>query len=129
MSSSRSGGSLTRTSRGMHRLWDAGVGLDQTRVWSRLDAWPVPETRPRATVWVMRNLVDLASRRAGAIEVALIWDRRQQALVVFAHDGRTREEIAIPVSADEATEVYRHPFAYAHRSVAAPDRSRSAAPL
>jgi hypothetical protein len=65
----------------------------------------------------VRNLVDLASRRAGAIEVALIWDRRDQSLVVFAHDASTQEEVAIPVSGEEAAEVYRHPFAYAHRSV------------
>jgi hypothetical protein len=66
----------------------------------------------------MRNLVDLASRRAGGIEVALIWDRDQRTLVVFAHDNRTDEDVAIPVSGDEAGEVYRHPFAYAHRSLA-----------
>lgn len=65
----------------------------------------------------MRDLVDLASRRGGGIEVALIWDRSKQTLVVFAHDNRTDEEVAIPVSGDEATEVYRHPFAYAHRSL------------
>jgi hypothetical protein len=67
----------------------------------------------------MRNLVDLASRRGGGIEVALIWDRRTQTLVVFAHDDHTNEEVAIPVSGTEATEVYRHPFAYAHRSLSA----------
>jgi hypothetical protein len=66
----------------------------------------------------MRNLVDLASRRAGGIEVALIWNRKEQTLVVFAHDDRTDEEVAIPVSGEEASEVYRHPFAYAHRSLA-----------
>jgi hypothetical protein len=49
------------------------------------------------------NLVDLATRRAGGIEVALIWNRAEKQLVVFAHDSRTREEIAIPVSDDEAT--------------------------
>lgn len=65
----------------------------------------------------VRNVVDLASRRAGAIEVALIWDRRDRSLVVFAHDLRTQEEVVIPVSGEEAAEVYRHPFAYAHRSV------------
>jgi hypothetical protein len=65
----------------------------------------------------MRDLVDLASRRGGGIEVALIWDRSKRTLVVFAHDNRTDEEVAIPVSGDEATEVYRHPFAYAHRSL------------
>jgi len=67
------------------------------------------------------NLVDLATRRAGGIEVALIWDRDERTLVVFAHDVLTSEEVAIPVSEDEATEVYLHPFAYAHR--AAPLRS------
>jgi len=66
----------------------------------------------------MGNLVDLASRRAGGIEVALIWNRKARTLVVFAHDDRTDEEVAIPVSGEEASEVYRHPFAYAHRSLA-----------
>jgi hypothetical protein len=65
----------------------------------------------------MRNLVDLASRRGGGIEVALIWDRTDKTLVVFARDDRTDEEVAIPVSGEEATEVYRHPFAYAYRSL------------
>jgi len=73
----------------------------------------------------MRNLVDLASRRAGGIEVALIWNRTDSSLVVFAHDDRTDEDVAIPVTADEATEVYRHPFAYAHRSLDA-DEERHA---
>lgn len=87
---------------------------------------PRPASRglPRARVTGMRNLVDLASRRGGGIEVALIWDRRDESLVVFARDDRTDEEVAIPVSGEEATEVYRHPFAYAHRAVddAAPSR-------
>jgi hypothetical protein len=74
----------------------------------------------------MRTLVDLATRRAGGIEVALIWDRAAKTLVVFAHDERTDEEISIPVDGDEATEVYRHPFAYAHRSSAVPVRRRRA---
>jgi hypothetical protein len=64
----------------------------------------------------MRNLVDLATRRAGGIEVALIWNRREKTLVVFAHDDLTSEEVAIPVNGDEAVEVYRHPFAYAKRA-------------
>ena len=66
----------------------------------------------------VQNLVDLATRRGGGIEVALIWDRDERTLVVFAHDDRTDEDVAIPVSGDEASEVYRHPFAYAHRSLA-----------
>ena len=74
----------------------------------------------------MQNIVDLATRRGGGIEVALIWNRNERTLVVFAHDAHTDEDVAIPVSADEATEVYRHPFAYAHRSLVAQDLPRAA---
>jgi hypothetical protein len=65
----------------------------------------------------MEDVVDIATRYGGGIEVALIWDRRDESLVVFAYDAMTQEEVTIPVSGDEAVEVYRHPFAYAHRSV------------
>lgn len=65
----------------------------------------------------MANLVDIATRKGGAIEVALIWNRQDQTLVVFAHDALTKEEVAIPVTPEEAEEVYRHPFAYAHRAI------------
>jgi hypothetical protein len=64
----------------------------------------------------MADLVDIATRSGGGIEVALIWDRDGESLVVFAYDVLTSEEVAIPVSSEEASEVYRHPFAYAHRS-------------
>ena len=64
----------------------------------------------------MRELVDLATRRAGTIDVALMWDPSERTLIVVARDARTSEEVAIPVSGAEASEVYRHPFAYAHRS-------------
>jgi hypothetical protein len=65
----------------------------------------------------VNELVDIATRHAGGIEVALIWDRRDKTLVVFAYDSMTEEEVAIPVNGDEAAEVYHHPFAYTHRSV------------
>jgi hypothetical protein len=64
----------------------------------------------------MDRVVDLASRKAGSIEVALIWDRFEKTLRVFAHDATTGEEFVVPVSADEATEVYEHPFAYSSRA-------------
>jgi hypothetical protein len=64
----------------------------------------------------MRHLVDIATRSCGGIEVALIWNRDEKTLVVFAHDAHTGEELAIPVTEDEAAEVYRHPFAYAARA-------------
>ena len=69
---------------------------------------------------LMGDLVDIATRSGGGIEVALIWDRGKRTLVVFAHDATTSEEVVIPVSGDEANEVYRHPFAYASRSGARP---------
>jgi hypothetical protein len=64
----------------------------------------------------MNTVVDLATRQAGSIEVALIYDRADQSLVVFVHDGLTGEELSLPVSPDDAAEVYRHPYAYAHRA-------------
>jgi hypothetical protein len=48
--------------------------------------------------------------------VTLIWNRREETLVVFAYDVTNGEEVAIPVRREEAAEVYQHPFAYAHRS-------------
>jgi hypothetical protein len=65
----------------------------------------------------MEQVVDLATRKAGSIAVALVWDRSDQTLRVFAYDGLTGEEIVIPVSGDEAAEVYRHPFAHTARSI------------
>ena len=65
----------------------------------------------------MKSLVDIATRRGGGIEVALIWNRDERTLVVFAYDELTKEEVAIPVTHDEAVDVYRHPFAYTHRAL------------
>jgi hypothetical protein len=72
----------------------------------------------------VNDVVDIATRHAAGIEVALIWDRRDKSLVVFAYDALTQEEIVIPVTGDEALEVYRHPFAYADRSVELEDLVR-----
>jgi hypothetical protein len=65
----------------------------------------------------MEQVIDLATRKSGSIAVALIWDRPEQALRVIAYDGLTDEEIVLPVSGEEAAEVYRHPFAYANRAI------------
>jgi hypothetical protein len=65
----------------------------------------------------MEHLIDLATRKSGSIAVALIWDRREQVLRVIAYDGLTDEQIVVPVSGEEAAEVYRHPFAYASRAI------------
>ncbi len=65
----------------------------------------------------MDDVVDLATRKSGSIAVALIWDRNAETLRVCACDGLTGEEIVVPVSGDEAAEVYRHPFAYRSRAI------------
>jgi hypothetical protein len=65
----------------------------------------------------MAQVVDLAVRTRGSIAVALVWDRSDETLRVVAYDGLTDEELVIPVSGDEAAEVYRHPFAHTARSI------------
>jgi hypothetical protein len=68
----------------------------------------------------MEQVVDLAIRKSGSIAVALIWDRGEQQLRVIAYDGLTDEEIVVPVTGEEAAEVYQHPFAYASRALYPP---------
>jgi hypothetical protein len=65
----------------------------------------------------MEQVVDLATRKSGSIAVALIWDRNEKVLRVIAYDGLTGEEIVVPVSSEEAAEVYQHPFAYSSRAI------------
>jgi hypothetical protein len=65
----------------------------------------------------VNDYIDLAVRDAGAIRVALLWHRVEHSLVVIAHDDATGESVRIPVSAEHAADVYRHPFAYSSRSV------------
>jgi hypothetical protein len=65
----------------------------------------------------MEQVVDLATRKSGSIAVALVWDRNEKVLRVIAYDGLTGEEIVVPVSGDEAVEVYQHPFAYSSRAI------------
>ena len=63
----------------------------------------------------MKRAVDLATRQAGSIEVALVYDRLDGTLAVFVHDGLTGEEFLVPVGGDEAAEVYLDSYRYAHR--------------
>ncbi len=67
----------------------------------------------------MERFVALATRKSGAIEVALIWDRAAETLQVSAHDALTAEEIIVPVSDKDVAEVYLNPFAYTTRAVGA----------
>jgi hypothetical protein len=67
----------------------------------------------------MRRIVDLATRSSGSIEVVLLYDRLVGTLAVFVRDAVTDEEFFVPVTGEEAAEVYRHPYAYAHRATRA----------
>jgi hypothetical protein len=74
----------------------------------------------------MQQTVDLATRHSCSIDVALIYDRLEGTLAVFVRDSLTGEEFLLPVNGDEAAEVYRHPYAYAHRGLPLPDESERA---
>jgi hypothetical protein len=61
----------------------------------------------------LEDYIDLATRFAGSINVALFWDRISGDCVVVAHDDLTGEDLRISVAPERAAEVFRHPFAYA----------------
>jgi hypothetical protein len=65
----------------------------------------------------LEDYIDLATRFAGSINVALFWDRVKGDLVVVAHDDLTGEDVRIPVEPERAAEVFRHPFAYASQGL------------
>jgi hypothetical protein len=61
----------------------------------------------------MDGPLELDARHAAGIDVELLWDPRTQGLSVVAHDAMSDETVTIFVEADQALEVFRHPFAYA----------------
>ena len=61
----------------------------------------------------MDGPLELDARHAAGIDVELLWDPRTHGLSVVAHDTTTDETVTIYVEADQALEVFRHPFAYA----------------
>ena len=62
------------------------------------------------------NLTELDYRQNGGIAVSLLWDRTTDELTVVVSDDPTGESFLLPAAAGEALEVFRHPFAYHHRS-------------
>jgi hypothetical protein len=57
---------------------------------------------------------ELASRRSGTVEVALLWSRRTHRAAVTLEDTATGELVELPLAADDdPLDVYNHPYVYA----------------
>jgi hypothetical protein len=78
-----------------------------------------------ATLTNTKLFDELDYRENEGIEVSLLWNRREDSLVVFVFDSRTDEAFEVLAAPHEARDVFTHPFAYAtSRSTAAkPARS------
>ena len=57
--------------------------------------------------------VELAARDGDGIFVQLLWDRSTNRVTVRVHDERSGDRFELPVSGDDALDVYRHPYVYA----------------
>ena len=56
---------------------------------------------------------ELDYRENDGIEVSLLWSKIDNSLTIRVVDTKTDEKFRLAVRADEAMEVFRHPFAYA----------------
>jgi hypothetical protein len=70
-----------------------------------------PTTRPD------EGISELASRSANGIDIALLWQRRDNTAVVVVVDQRTGDNVVLDVrEEDSALDIFNHPYAYAaHR--------------
>jgi len=59
------------------------------------------------------GLTELAHRESGGIEVVLWWNPRSGELTVTVRDFRAGDAFDLVAGADEALEVFNHPYAYA----------------
>lgn len=65
----------------------------------------------------MGDVVELDFRESSGFEVALLWHRSTNGLVVLVHNVREQQTFLVPVHPAEALEVFRHPYAYCRRGV------------
>jgi hypothetical protein len=56
---------------------------------------------------------ELAHRAGDGVEVALLWSPSDGRLTVLVDDAKTDERFALQARADNALDVFYHPFAYA----------------
>lgn len=57
---------------------------------------------------------ELARRESDGVEVTLWWNRTSGDLMVSVVDRNAGDVFDIPAGADEALDVFNHPYAYAH---------------
>jgi hypothetical protein len=57
--------------------------------------------------------VELAHRESDGIEVALLWDKRADALTICVCDSRMGDSFEIAVKREKGLEAFYHPYAYA----------------
>ncbi len=60
-----------------------------------------------------RKFDELDYRENDGLQVSLLWSREDDSLVVDVVDIKTDETFELSVQADEALDVFNHPFAYA----------------
>jgi hypothetical protein len=58
---------------------------------------------------------ELTSRTLDCLDVRLLWRPRDGALVVAVDDERSGESFRLAVDAEQALDVFEHPYAYADR--------------
>jgi hypothetical protein len=59
------------------------------------------------------DLIELATRQNGGVEVRLLWNPAADELTVAVLDERTGEAFEIPVPSESALDAFYHPFVYA----------------
>ena len=69
---------------------------------------------PGARGWIATACTrELAGRKTGAVEIALLWNMVTDSLLVSVKDAITDAEFQLVVDAAEAMDVFHHPYAYA----------------
>ena len=58
-------------------------------------------------------MTELAQRSSNGLDVSLLWSPTTNRLFVAVADDRTGDRFTIDAPADQALEVFNHPFAYA----------------
>jgi len=60
-------------------------------------------------------MTELAPRSTDHVDVALLWDRRRDDLLVVVEDIQSGDRFTLLAARERALDVYYHPYAYANR--------------